>query len=322
MPRSPLFSTYRQGENRVTSSILAVFERTDVTLVERLLSAASGEAALSIVRFANQVTGPSSVPDGEISASCRYLFEVKTKRDAIRKQQLEGHLAGLDGRYGDERLFVITPDGAAPHAIATLGDARLFWFNFGSLSEAIEDLLSDPRELVPEQVRFLLRELQALFRQDGLLDFDDTVVVAARRAWPEYLMYAAYICQPNRAFKVGLLHMGFYTDGAIQPTIPQILARRDNLRITRETQAQLVKSHDPNERAIGVLIQRILDEQVRSEGDVLQVFLLSDCDDEKTLQLEKPIPNALPTPWTQGQRYTRFQLLKQGPPDTAALARS
>ena len=32
MPRNPLFSTYRQGENRVTASMLAVFERLDFSL--------------------------------------------------------------------------------------------------------------------------------------------------------------------------------------------------------------------------------------------------------------------------------------------------
>ena len=30
MIKTPLFSTYRQGENRVTSSMLAVFERIDL----------------------------------------------------------------------------------------------------------------------------------------------------------------------------------------------------------------------------------------------------------------------------------------------------
>ncbi len=39
MPRNPLFSTYRQGENRVTASMLAVFERLDFSLLERLLHA-------------------------------------------------------------------------------------------------------------------------------------------------------------------------------------------------------------------------------------------------------------------------------------------
>jgi hypothetical protein len=43
MAKNPLFSAYRQGENRVTSSMLAVFERIDLSLFETLLAAAAGE---------------------------------------------------------------------------------------------------------------------------------------------------------------------------------------------------------------------------------------------------------------------------------------
>jgi len=70
-----LFSTYRQGENRVTSSMIAVFERIGLGLVERLLGAAAGESALELVTFRNQVgRTPGSVPDAEMSANFRFLF--------------------------------------------------------------------------------------------------------------------------------------------------------------------------------------------------------------------------------------------------------
>lgn len=62
MSKAPLFSTYRQGENRVTSSILAVLERIDFGRVEELLAAASGESVLEMVRFVNQPRGLRSVP--------------------------------------------------------------------------------------------------------------------------------------------------------------------------------------------------------------------------------------------------------------------
>jgi len=54
-------------------------------------------------------------------------------------------------------------------------------------------------------------------------------------------------------------------------------------------------------------------------GDVLQIFLLTGPEDERTLQLKEPIRNAQPSPWTQGQRYTRFEALGKGPVDTNAL---
>jgi hypothetical protein len=46
MPKTPLFSTYRAGENRVTASMLAVFERIDLSNLERLLAGASEESSL------------------------------------------------------------------------------------------------------------------------------------------------------------------------------------------------------------------------------------------------------------------------------------
>jgi hypothetical protein len=83
MPKNPLFSTYRQGENRVTSSMLAVFERIDLSILESLLTAATGEASLQLVSFVNQPIGKgTSVPDARISAHFAYWFEVKTARNA------------------------------------------------------------------------------------------------------------------------------------------------------------------------------------------------------------------------------------------------
>jgi hypothetical protein len=78
------------------------------------------------------------------------------------------------------------------------------------LAEAIGKPITDPARVTSEQTRFLLAELVALFEADGLLSADDTVVAAARAAWPEYQRRAAYICQPNRAFRAGLKYFGFY----------------------------------------------------------------------------------------------------------------
>ena len=212
MTKSPLFSTYRQGENRVTSSMLAVFERIDLSLLETLLAGAAGEAgAIQMVSFVNQPVGMgASVPDARISASFAYWFEVKTVRNSLRSDQLVEHLANIAGFNGDERLFVITPDSTRPRIVDELGDKRVLWLSFRALSDAIEEALADVRNSVSEQARFLLRELQALFVEDGLLDSDDAVVVAARVGYPEYLQHHVYVCQPNRAFREGLTHMGFY----------------------------------------------------------------------------------------------------------------
>jgi hypothetical protein len=85
MAKNPLFSTYRQGENQVTSSMLAVFERIDLSLLETILAAAAGEASLQMVSFTNQPPGRRSVPDARISARFAYWFEVKIVRSALTR---------------------------------------------------------------------------------------------------------------------------------------------------------------------------------------------------------------------------------------------
>ena len=191
MPTNPLFSSYRTGENRITASMLAVFERIDIGIVERLLSAATGESALPFVSFTNQIAvRDGSVPDAAISANFRYLFDVKTVRNTLERRQLEQHLEHLEGRFARECLFVLTPDASEPPLFAELDDARVIWLSFGGLDQAIDVLLHDETELLAEQARFLLHELRALFTHEGLLSQEDTVVVAARHAYPEYLASA------------------------------------------------------------------------------------------------------------------------------------
>jgi hypothetical protein len=331
MTKNPLFSTYRQGENRVTASMLAVFERIDSSIVERLLAAATGESALSWVSFANQVADKSgSVPDAAISASFRYLFEVKTEPQAVRKTQLIEHLKHLGPSasghvFADERLFVVTPDAAQPAVLAELGDPRVLWFNFLALSQAIDEVLADPTELISEQGRFLLRELQSLFVHDGLLDHQDVVIVAARFAYTEYKHYGAYICQTGRSFRLGITRLGFYMDGAIQPEVPEILGICDPVEFTPEDAHRYAASDDAIGPVVAQVIDRVVADGARADGQPHKIFLLSAPDDPRTLVLAQPVRNTKRDhngqlcAWVQGQRYTRAMLLRRGPATTDEL---
>jgi hypothetical protein len=316
--KNPLFSTYRQGENRVTSSMLAVFERIDLSLLEALLAAAAGESSLHMVTFTNQPPGSgASVPDGRISARFAYWFEVKTARNALNRHQLEEHVANLESDATDERLFVITPDASQPEVIGSQGDSRVVWFSFAALSDAIDAALSDPSSTVSDQARFLLRELQALLVEDALLDSDDVVVVAARDAYPEYLGYAAYVCQPGRAFRDGLTHMAFYTHGVIQREVPRILYREDNVLFT-DTEAARRQQRRGQDKRVGELIDALLATGPRQHGETFQVFLLSPTDDPQTTHLTRTIVNdtttaaGRPWAWTMSQRYVTLARLTSG----------
>jgi len=320
MPKTPLFSTYRQGENRVTSSMVAVFERIDLSLLERLLAAASGESTLEMVTFSNQPPGKgASIPDARISARFSFWFEVKTTRNAVDRTQLEEHLRNLDDDSSQERLFVVTPDATEPSTVEAIGDRRITWFSFASLADAIDAAISDQAEPVADQARFLLRELRSLLAEDGLIDNDDVVVMAARAAYPEYLAHHIYVCQPGRTFRDGLTHLGFYAEKAIQPHVARILFREDAVIFSSEEASRRRNGGSVFEMKIAETIDRLLEDGSRHLGEVYQVFLLSGPDDAETVKLACPLVNVStgasgrPTAWTMGQRYTSLaRLTKPG----------
>jgi hypothetical protein len=188
------------------------------------------------------------------------------------------------------------------------------WFNFRSLHDAIDAAVSDPTGIVSEQGRFLLRELQALLVKDGLVDSDDVVVVAARFAYPEYLKRGVYVCQPERAFREGLTHVGFYASSAIQPHVPRIRYREDLVTFSHE-EAGARRTGSNSDRMISEVIQALLDDGTREEGKQYQVFLLSWPEDPDTVRLAQSIANdtvtesGRPWAWTMNQRYVSLATL-------------
>ncbi|MGE0820741.1 MAG: hypothetical protein AB7G75_04570 [Candidatus Binatia bacterium] len=299
-----LFSTYKTGENRVTASILAVLRSLSLGRIERLLGALMEQSTFELVRFQNQPSrGAAGVPDAEIVSSCRLLVETKIERDAVRADQLTRHLQRLDhSKEAMQGLLVITPDATRPAVISENFDPRLFWAPFAALDQAIDELLGDKTEVVAEREAFLLRELQTMLWDEKLVGaLRDTVVVAARNAWPEYQRYHAYICQPGRTFQP-VQYLAFYAESQIYPVVARILEVNDNIRF----------EHGRYTGRIGQLIEQILRREQREEGTVCKIFLLSPPDDADTIHLDGPILNNLcsasgrPSAFTQGQRYVRL----------------
>jgi hypothetical protein len=327
LAKNPLFSTYRQGENRVISSMLAVFERIDLSLLETLLAGASGESSLQMVSFANQPPGKGhSVPNALISARFAYWFEVKTARDAVDANQLTEHLSSLDDEGGQDRLFVITPDAQEPGVITAAADPRTVWFSFRALHDAIESVTADAAATIAEQARFLLRELQALLVDEGLVDNDDVVIVAARIGYGEYLKHSAYICQAGRAFRAGLTHLGFHANAAIQVQLPHIRHVEDYVTFTHE-EATSRTAGSPPDQLIAHVIENTLAAGTREPGQQYKVFLLTGPDHPETVTLAQPVRNntvsasGKPWAWTLGQRYTSLaKLIAPGVHVTTDLA--
>ena len=156
MPNN-LFSTYRQGENRVTSTFLAVLQRLSLPNIDRILGTLVGDTAFSLVSFENQPKGKRSTPDARIRTGFDIWIETKTESNAVRSEQVMRHLKSLgDG----ERLLLLTPDDDQPR---NLGD-RVIWSNFRNLVKAIEEILEDESAPPSEKEAFLLREFISMIQ--------------------------------------------------------------------------------------------------------------------------------------------------------------
>jgi hypothetical protein len=312
---------------------MAVFERIDLALVQELIEAATGTGKeLRTVTFENQIVNVGAVPDARISARFTWWFETKTARGGYAteghdREQVRAHSHQLEGDP-HARLFVLTPDPVTPSWFERLDGVKdavreqVLWLSFKDLADAISGVTADPTRLIGEQTRFLLTELVALFEADGLLTNDDVVIVAAKSAWQEYLDYSAYVCQPDRAFREGISHFGFYYRGSIQSKIAKIRAYHPAVTFTRTEAARL---RDAGEHELADLIDQLLTDGARVEGDAHGVMLLSAPDNGDTTRLQAPIVNdtkteaGRPWAWTLSQRYTRLDRLRSGVTRTSQL---
>jgi hypothetical protein len=329
-----LFSTYSQGENRVTASILAVFERISFALVEKILMALCEEANANLLVFRNQPTGISSVPDAVIRASFAYWIETKIVPNTIRKNQLQAHLKFLDAQENISRqwLLVITPDAEEPPVIKEIGDRRLAWTNFDSLVDILTTIVTKDEEwfisdtvLPTEREQDLLRELVRFLISEKLIGIgEQAVVVPAVRALPEYHRFSTYICQPNRTFQP-CTHLAFYADRKVYHRIPRILAQIENVVLSESAIfARDDISMEMKNKLIEIVSVLQNEENERYEQEAKIIFLTSH-DDPETLKLTHDIDNDLTSDsgrtvaFVQGQRYVSLEKLKKNPTKTSQL---
>ena len=304
---SSIFSTYSTGENRVTASFLAVLRALSLDRMQRLLGSLMEQSDFELIRFENQPSkGGAGVPDALIHSSIRLLVETKIARNAVNLPQLKRHLDRLnEANEAVALLLVITPDDIRPQEMDEAQDPRAVWASFAMLDQAIDEILEDKYEVVSEREAYLLRQLQSMLSNEGLLaNPNDVVIVAARSAWPEYQDFHAYVCQPNRPFQQ-VARMGFYSKGTIYPLVPKILAIHEDVPMRAGAYKGL----------LGKLVDRLVSTGKRIEGDSYKVLMLSAPDSPETLKLAKPIPNdkrsksGKPTAFTMGQRYVSTDAL-------------
>ena len=342
---NPLFSRYSQGENRVTASILAVFERISFALVERILQILCETPEQSLLTIKNQIRlgkDAESIPDGVIQASFSYLLETKVVPGTVDLKQLKSHLKCLEAipDATQKKLIVLTPDYEKPSVIEQLNSDLVVWTNFNTLHNAIADILTMDEawltssfSLVSEQDRFLLKELVQMFLAEGLLNngpSDSVLIIPARAAIHDYLNYSVYLCQPNRSFQ-RVEYLGFYHEGSIDRRIAKILFPPINEIELTEEGIEVAKSKENIDQVVVDLLQdlvrRLEQDQSQRYRDTMKVFFLSShtLEDKETIHLNQDIKNDLrnsnnrPYAFTQGQRYVSLAALQKNPRTTTEL---
>jgi|GEM_PF-440707 len=346
---SPLFSHYSQRENRVTASILAVFERISFSLVERILQILCGETNLPLLVIKNQINSgeKDSRPDGAVQASFAYWIETKVVPNAIGldypledgrlvNRQLKAHLDALKGMENAEKkkLLVLTPDYEEPQAIASLDSDLVVWASFNDLYSAITEItatdeswLTSNFSLPSEQERFLLRELVQMLLAERLVNSgksDAVLIVPARQAISDYREFSVYVCQPNRSFQP-VEYVGFYHSGMIDRHIAKVIAQPiEEIDLTLEAIDEAELDTEVKEK-LRSLIKKMKDSNGPRYGEKLKVFFLSALDSQDTIKLSQDIKNDLrnddgrPYAFTMGQRYVPMSALQKNPATTTEL---
>ena len=311
---TPLFSTYSQGENRVTATFLAVLQRLSLPNIDRILGALLDDQAYGLLTFNNQPKGKSSIPDAKIETGRSIWIETKTELNAVNHTQLENHLQNLGP---GEKLLLLTPDYSDP--VASHRD-EVVWSSFITLSEVVEEILNDTDAPPSENEAFLLRELILMLRVDGLLNpaKDRVLVVAARTAWPMYQQLGVYRChagKPMREFRPGD-HLAFYAGGAIQAAVPKIQAVVKSINLTNEEETGALNTPD-KERAERLLEKVKRHEQLHEFNGQFKILFTTDFGDAETVKLAAPVSNdkldknGKTTPFTYGARYVTLESLKE-----------
>lgn len=322
-----IFSTYSQGENRVTSTMLSVFRKINLSTFQEILKYVLNDVDITLVLFKDQYKeqGMQSIPDARISASFDYFIETKIVRDSLTKNQLEGHLEYLGKSDAkDVRLLLVTPDSKEPKIMEAYRDRPVFWFNFDLLSEALQSVLDNYRFLTDRE-KFLLLELDAFIVDSNLLSEDISnkvlIIPSSKLAFKHYDLLKVYICQPNRTFQQAS-YIGHYGYHVISKEVPKILGVIEDYNLVENqweeaeiTAVDTSMANDLRERL--KMISETLREQGLEVFHSVKIVLLSRSAEEGTVFLPNDITNdkmsysGKKTAYVQKQVYEDLEKMKK-----------
>jgi spore cortex formation protein SpoVR/YcgB (stage V sporulation) len=146
------------------------------------------------------------------------------------------------------------------------------------------------------------------------------LVVAARKAWPEYQEHGLYFCQPNRSFKP-VNHLAFYTDGEIKTTVPSVTGAIESIELTEEAIRNRADLSQSQREKLLDTVATLRNMGSERYGETEKVIFL-----QEGIELDRPVENDKTASdsdrtvaFVQGHRYVSFSKLQQNPEYTTEL---
>jgi hypothetical protein len=146
------------------------------------------------------------------------------------------------------------------------------------------------------------------------------LVVAARKAWPEYHKYGLYFCQPNRSFKPGV-DLAFYKDGEIKTTVPKVTGSVESISLDEETVRAHpdLSQHQEEELLEAVELMRENGSNRYNENEKV-LFLDPDLELDRAIRNDKTASDSNRTvAFVRGHRYVSLSTLHENPRATTEL---
>jgi hypothetical protein len=216
-----------------------------------------------------------------------------------------------------------------PDEVNEIEDERIVWVNFDSLVDTVETVLerdvgsAEASMSVPtEREAFLLRELIRFIYDEDLVSGkeDRVLVVAARKAWPEYEKHGLYFCQPNRSFKP-VSYMAFYRDGEIKPAVPKVTDSIESIELTEDAVSKNTDLSSLQREQLLEAVAQLREEGSERYGETQKVIFLQDgIELRHAVENDKTASDSDRTvAFVQGHRYVSFSKLQEEPSYTSEL---
>lgn len=324
---TPLFSTYSQGENRVTATFLAVLERLSVANMNRIFEGLLGDEEFGLVTFANQPRGVDSIPDAKIETGHSVWIETKIERDKVGVVQIRNHMKAVKP---NEKLLVLTPDDDRPtnldsNSISKNDRERIVWANFRKLDNIVSEIL-DSKDAPPLSMDdYLLREFSSFLDHEALTisSADRVAVASAGWAWPAYNALGKVAEPFISGYRAGYglakpsNHIAFYTGQEIKIIVPKVKSVVGPINFTRQVEIDSLEDSQERELANEIFKRIKQCNEIENFNAETKIIFLSGPDDPETITLDKPIANDLigkggkRVGWVmKGQRYVTLDSLK------------